>query len=254
MSPLLLTALFISTVIVALLAFEGGLLFGRWRSRQPNPEPLLPARTLVASILGLLAFILGFVFRLSSSHFDARDRAIFDESLAIGTAYHRADLLPDPDRTKIQRLLLEYVDRRLETGRSGTIDDRTLARLRQLQRDLWTVAVAAEASSSRSSAAPLIQSLSDVIDVRGERVLADMGARIPRSVWLALYWIMALAVAAAGYHAGLAGARVSFAAVAYALVFAAVIVMIAAGDLPGSEPFATSHQALTELRARLAAP
>jgi serine/threonine-protein kinase len=55
MSPLLLVVLFIATVIVVVLAFQGGLLFGRWRSRQPDPEPVLPVRTLVASILSLLA-------------------------------------------------------------------------------------------------------------------------------------------------------------------------------------------------------
>ena len=40
----------------------------------------------------------------------------------------------------------------------------------------------------------------------------------------------------------------------YALVFAAVIVMIAAADIPGSEQIRTSHQALVDLRARLTTP
>ena len=77
-SPSFLTALFILTVFVALVAFDGGVRFGRWRSRQPDPEPLLPVRTLMASILHLLAFIVGFVFGQSSSHFDARARSIFE--------------------------------------------------------------------------------------------------------------------------------------------------------------------------------
>jgi hypothetical protein len=254
MSLRLLVALFFGTVVVALLAFEGGLRFGRWRSQRPDPEPLLPVRTLVASILHLLAFILGFVFGLSSSHFDSRGRSIFDESIAIGTAYHRADLLPDPSRTNVQRLLLEYVDRRLEVGRPGTVDEETFAQLRQVQRVLWAEAVAAAKKESTPSTTPLIQSLSDVIDVQAERVLAGIQSRIPWQVWVILYWILVLSIAAAGYHAGLAGARRSFAAVAYAFVFAAVIVMIAAGDVPGSEQFQTSHRALTDLRARLTMP
>jgi hypothetical protein len=73
-------------------------------------------------------------------------------------------------------------------------------------------------------------------------------------VWLVLNGIMIVSVAAAGYHAGLAGTVRSIAAVAYALVFAAVIVMIAAGDNPGPEQLQTTHHALMDLRARLTAP
>ena len=254
MSSLLLVALFIATVIVALLAFECGLRFGRWRSQQPNPEPLLPVRTLVASILHLLAFILGFVFGLSSSHFDSRNRSIFDETNAIGAAYHRADFLPDPERANVQRLLLEYIDRRLEVGRAGRVDSEAIGQLTRLQKDIWAQAVAAEKTAVGPSATPLVQSLTDVIDVNAERVLAGIQSRIPSRVWLVLYLIMVLSVAAAGYQAGLAGAHTSFAAVAYAFVFAAVIVMIAAGDVPQSDQFQTSHQSLADLRARLTAP
>jgi hypothetical protein len=254
MSPLLLVALFFATVIVALLAFEGGLRFGRWRSRQPDPEPPLPLRTLVASIMRLLAFILGFTFGSASSHFDSRSQSIFDEAVAIGTAYHRADFLPDPEAANMRRLLREYVDLRLETSGSGDNDD-AVARLRQLQQELWAQAVAAgKEDIGPLSAAPLIQSLTEVIDVQGERALAGVRTRIPFSIWVILYGIMVVSVAAAGYHAGLAGARKSVAALAYALVFAAVIVMIAAGDVPGSRQLRISHQALMDLRARLTGP
>src|SRR5262245_51555892 len=191
--------LFVATVIVALLAFESGLRFGRWRSQRPNPEPLLPVRTLVASIMHLLAFILGFVFGLSSSHFDSRNRSIFDESNAISAAYHRADLLPDPERTNVQCLLLAYVDRRLHAARFGKTDDETIEELRRLQKDIWAQAVAAAKRTPAPLAGPLVQSLTDLIDVDAERVLAGIQARIPSRVWLSLYLIMALSVATAGY-------------------------------------------------------
>src|SRR5262245_49145792 len=95
MSPFFLIGLFAGTVLVALLAFEAGSRYGYWRSQQPDPEPQLPVRTLVASILSLLAFILGFTFGLASSHYDSRNQSVFDEAVAISTAYHRADFLPD---------------------------------------------------------------------------------------------------------------------------------------------------------------
>jgi hypothetical protein len=40
----------------------------------------------------------------------------------------------------------------------------------------------------------------------------------------------------------------------YSVVFAAVIVLIAAGDIPGPQQLHASHQALIDLRDRLAEP
>jgi len=254
MSPYLLLGVFAGTVIVALLAFESGRRYGRWRSEQPDPEPQLPVRALVASILSLLAFILGFTFGLASSHWDSRNQSVFDEALAIGTAYHRTDFLPEPDREHLRQLLREYVDLRLEEVRSEkSIEE--VARLRQMQEKIWAEAVsAAKKDTGPLSSAPLLQSLTDVIDVHGERVLAGIRSRIPLRVWMILYGIMVLSIGSAGYLSGLAGARRSFAAIPYAFVFAAVIVMIAAGDIPGTDQFHDSHQALVDLRVRLNTP
>lgn len=252
MSPLFLAAAFVATVIVALLAFEGGIRLGRWRSEQPGAEPHQPVITLVASILSLLAFILGFTFGLASSHFDSRGEAVFDEAVAIGTAYRRADLLPEPERGKVRRLLQEYIDLRLRAGGS-TAADGLVGQLRHLQKELWAQAVTTSQKETGTSATPFIQSVTE-LDVQAERVLAGIRSRISLTVWTVLYCVMALAVAAAGYQAGLAGTRRSLAPVFYGLVFAAVIVMIAAADVPGSEQIRTSHQALIDLRARLTAP
>lgn len=252
LSPIFLVVLFVAISIATLLAFEAGLRLGRWRSSKPNPEALLPVRVLVTSTLGLLSFILGVTFGLASSHFDSRSNAIFDEATAISTAYRRADLLREPERTNERRLIRTYLDVRLEPLHVRTGDPP--ARMRHLQEQMWAEAVAAiKRDGGSPSVGPLTQSLIDV-NVHGERVLAGIRSRIPFSVWLFLNGIMAVSVAAAGYHAGLAGTQRSIAAVAYALVFAAVIMLIAAADIPGAQQLQTSHQSLIELRERLAEP
>jgi len=247
-----LPILFLGTAFVILLAFEAGLRFGRWRSHLPDPEPPLPARMIISSVLGLLAFILGFTFGLAASHFDSRSQALDDEAIAIATAYHRADLLSEPARTKVRDSLRKYVDMRIEASRSANVDE-VIARLRQLQEEIWSQAIAAgKDAGSPQSPSPLIQSLTEVIDVHGEHVLTKMRSRIPLAVWVILYAITILSIAAAGYHSGLAGNRGgSFAALAYALVFAAVIMMIADLDIPKTGQFQSSYQGLTELRDRL---
>jgi hypothetical protein len=252
LSPVFLFGLFVVIAIATLLAFEAGLWLGRWRSRRPNPEAPRPVGMLVTSTLGMLSFILGFTFGLASSHFDRRTDAAFDEATAIGTAYRRADLLPEPERTNERRLIRQYVDVRLEPLHARTGD--ALARMRRLQEQMWAEAVGASRRDGGSPAVvPLTQSLIDV-NVHGERVLNGIRSRIHVGVWLILNAIMAVSVASAGYHAGLAGTQRSIAAVAYALVFATVIVLIAAVDIPGPQQLQTSHQALIDLRDRLAEP
>ena len=251
-TPSFLGGLFVAILVGTLLAFEAGLRFGRWRSRKPNPEALLPVRMLVTSTLGMLSFILGFTFGLASSHFDNRSESIFDEATTIGDAYHRADLLPEPERTNERRLIRNYVDVRLEPLDGPATD--VVARLRKLHEQMWHEATGA---SRKEGAAPFVmpftQSLIE-INAQGERVLSGIRSRIPVVVWVILNAIMAVSVAAAGYHAGLAGTRRSIAAVAYALVFAAVIVLITAADIPGVSQLRTSHQALVDLRERLKTP
>ena len=251
-TPSFLGGLFVAIVVGTLLSFETGLRLGRWRSRQPNPEALLPVRMLVTSTLGMLSFILGFTFGLASSHFDTRSQSIFDEATTIGTAYHRADLLPEPERTNERRLIRAYLDVRLEPLEGAKTD--VIGRLRALQEQMWHEAVGASRKDGAASfVMPFTQSLIE-INAQVERVLTGIRSRIPIVVWVILNAIMAISVAAAGYHAGLAGTQRSIAAVAYALVFAAVIVLITAADIPGVSQLRTSHQALVDLQERLKTP
>jgi hypothetical protein len=252
-SPLFLTALFFATMIAALMAFESGLRIGTWRRQRPDPEPPLPVRALVGSILSLLAFILGFTFGLASSHYDLRSEAVFNEATAIGKAYRQADLIAEPARANLRGLMRQYVDLHLKASQGNR--DEILRQVRQLQEQIWTEAIAAgRTDPARPSAAPLIQQLVEVIEVHGERLLAGSRSRIPSRVWVALYLIMAISLCSAGYQSGLAGARRSIAAFGYALVFAAVITMIAAGDIPGPEQVRLNSQPLIDLRARLTVP
>ena len=251
MTPVLLAALFAATLVAELLAFEGGLRVGRWRSQRADPEPPLPARVLVTSTLNMLSFILAFVFGLASSHYDARSQSVFDESVAIESTYQRADLLPHDDRKALRQLLRQYVDVRLRVPQ--TADD--VRQLRALQAQIWDRAISSGRREGGSpTPAPLLQSLTDAIDVHGERALIGVRTRIPIVAWIVLVAIMFMSIASAGYLAGLAGARRSIAAAGYALVFAAVIIMIVAADVPGTEQLRTSHQALVDLRSRLMEP
>jgi hypothetical protein len=61
-----------------------------------------------------------------------------------------------------------------------------------------------------------IQSLNEVIDIHANRIAVGVRNRIPGGIWVALFAIAALSLAAMGYHAALAGPSRSLAVLAVA--------------------------------------
>jgi hypothetical protein len=206
---------------------------------------------LVASILSLLAFILGFTFDQAEAHFDLRRESVLQEALALGRAFKLTDLLEEPERAGFRRMILDYIDARLEINRSGNVEATAVTRIRALQDGMWTKVTALERNGAHASS--LLNALSEAFDIYGERALVGHRARIPSRVWLALYLIMTVAVGAAGYVAGISGSKKALSSFAYAFVFSAVIVMIVAGDVPGPAQFEKNRQTLSDLRVRLLA-
>src|SRR5262247_2098793 len=151
-------AMFVATLVIVLLSYEGGFRAGRWRSRRPEREQEVVVRSMVGTMLGLLTFILAFTFWLAATHFDAARQALLNEANAIRTAYLRADLLPEPQRAEIRNLLREYVDVRLEGVRSGKIEQ-AVRQSEELHGQLWLQATASsEKVSTPAFAVQFIQS------------------------------------------------------------------------------------------------
>ena len=155
---------------------EGGYRLGKWRRLRISDEKEQPVGAMVASILGLVALVLGFTFSLAASRFDARRIAVLEESNAIGTTYLRARLLPEPQRSEIPRLLREYVEARIQVTEEGKTEQ-ALARSEALHELLWAQATAAaEKDTGSIMTGVFIQSLNDVIDLHAKRVSSDYAA------------------------------------------------------------------------------
>src|SRR5215470_1095072 len=210
--------LFVTTVVVVSLSYDGGFRAGRWRSRRPDREKEVVVRSLVGTMLGLLTFILAFTFWLAATHFDGARQALLNEANAIRTAYLRADLLPEPQRAEIRNLLREYVDVRLEGARSGKIEE-AIARSEELHAQLWSQAIAArEKTSSPILMGYFIQSLNDVIALHARRLVVGREFLIPNTIWIVLLVVLPLASASVGCHGGLTGTSRPLVAVAFVLI------------------------------------
>lgn len=249
-----LWALLLVTVVVALLAIEGGYRLGRWRGRRTDQEKEEPVGTAVAAALGLLAFLVAFTFGLSASRFEARRAVLLDEVNAIGTAYLRAGLLPEPHRTSVRRLLREYVDVRLAAVDQGSLE-MGIRRSEELHGRVWSEVVAVAARDPRSIPTGLfIQSVNEMIDLHTKRVTVGVRSRIPTSIWLALFAVAVVTLGAMGYHNGLIQTRRSIASLAVVLSFAITTWLIADLDRPYRGLIRVSQQPMIDLKSSMAAP
>jgi hypothetical protein len=116
--------LFFVAVGAFFVAIEAGFRLGLRHRPSSDDGAREHVYALQAALLGLLALLLGFNFAMASSRFDARKALMQDEVNTIGTAWLRAQLLPQPQRDEISGLLRGYVSARIDFMRAGTDEDR----------------------------------------------------------------------------------------------------------------------------------
>lgn len=221
-----LGVLLLAAFALLAIAMESGYRIGQWRHVHQPDEKEQPVVAMVASILGLLALVLGFTFNLAASRFDARRQVVLEEANAIGTAYLRTSLLPSPQKAETARLLREYVEVRLKAVESGNIAE-GITNSEALHEQLWAQAnAAAQVDSSSIMTGLFIQSLNDVIDMHAKRILVGARSRIPLVIWVCVYGLSALGMMAVGYECGLAATRRSPAMVGLVLTFGVVLFLI----------------------------
>lgn len=240
--------IFLAACAFTWLALEGGYRLGKWRHANVAEEKESPVGAMVASILGLLAFMLAFTFGLAATRFDARRQTVLEEANAIGTTYLRTRLLPEPQKSEIARLLREYVEVRVRGVQEGKVAQ-AVARSEGLQEEIWSEAMrAAESKNSNAVLTGLfIQALNEMIDVHAKRILVGARSRIPLSIWATLFALAVLGMGAVGYQAGLSATRRSPAMLVMVVAFAGVLFLIIDLDRGHEGLLTVSQQAMLDL-------
>ena len=231
-SLLIVTLLFIAL----LLAIEVSCCLGRKAQAHLSDSARSQVNAIQASLLGVLALLLGFTFSQSLQRFDARSEAVVDEANAIGTAYLRSQLLPASARGEVQGLLAEYLGVRLQAS-TVPLDvqnqrEALLAKSNQQQNDLWHYARKAAAEDDGPvTTGYFIQSLNELIDSYGRRDAA-ISRHVPEPVILLLFCAFILTGAVVGYASGVEGHRVPVAAYILVLLIALLVFVIIDLDRP----------------------
>jgi hypothetical protein len=180
----------------------------------------------------LLGLLLGFSIAMVLPRFDLREQLVVDEANAIRTTMLRAELLPEPERSKTLELLREYVLVRQDFGSVGSLNSsalsRTTQRTKSLQEELWQQIVAVTKEDQSAIISAYVQSLNDTISV-AERRLAGFEHRVPKTVWVIIVIVGVVQSFVTGYHLK---QKFWFALVITPLVVAVVMGLIADLDSP----------------------
>lgn len=248
-SALIAALLFVSMAIAIELGYRVGLA----RKATANDAARAHVNAIQASIMGILALLLGFTFSLSLQRFDSRSEAVVDEANAIGTTWLRAQLLPSELRDEAGALLAHYVDLRVAEN-SIALSSRSeraalLAQAGEAQNALWAQARRAVAIDPGPATSGLyIQSLNETIDSFGRRNAA-LDRHVPELVLLVLYASFLLAGAILGFSCGIAGHRQSLATYLMVALIVVLVFIILDLDRPRRGLIEVSQQSLLELQA-----
>lgn len=203
----------VGALFLAILLFnELGFRTGRFVQSRTDSEIKSLTGSIQASILGLLALLLGFTFSMSMQRYDNRSMALIDEANAIGTAVLRIELLPENYRDDAKRLFTEYVGLRVDVGKLDLTkaEERSAFadKISRVQSQLWSLAIAATESDPRPvTSGNFVKSLNDVIDSQDKRN-ALLQMQVPEIVLILLFIVFISSGGMMGYSAGLSGQRV----------------------------------------------
>lgn len=225
-------ALFVAIIIVNEMGFR----VGRFHQDYDDAEVKALTGSVQASVLGLLALLLGFTFSMSMQRFDNRSMALIDEANAIGTAMLRVELLPDTYKAEAAEQLKSYVDLRIAIGQldltKQTQRKRYNDEITEVQKKLWSLAILATNEDPRPvTTGAFVKSLNDVIDSQGKRN-ALLQMHVPEVVLFLLFLVFISSGGILGYSAGLSGKRVFIPIVMISFLITLIVFIIIDLDRP----------------------
>jgi len=206
---------------------------------------------ILSAVLGLLALLLGFTFSLAVDRFEMRRALVVEEANAIGAAYLRAQLLDEPHRTRMSRLLQRYTDVRITLATADRTQANALLPVnRGLIHDIWSAAKASFPTiKDYDFSSAYIDSVNNLIEIGSARMEARL-VRVPPEVFVVLFVYMITTAAVLGYV--LKGPRSHLVAVFLLVLLTLSLMLIVDIDRPGSGMVREGQGPMEDLRRAMA--
>ncbi len=215
--------------------FELGRRIGlRWRERNPE-EAGQPTAAIDAAVFALFGLLIAFTFSGASGRFDDRRHVAIQEANAIGTAWLRVDLLPEPAQRELRPLYRAYVESRLDVYRSWNDEGAVQAALDRgaaLQARIWKTSIAAARADGNPGVISLVgASLNEMIDVTTTRMAMRM-IHPPKAIFVLLFALGLASSMVAGFSMGRGSIRIWLHTVVFAVTIAASVYVIIDMEYP----------------------
>ena len=194
------------------------------------------------SIFALLGLILAFTYSSAVDRHELRKQTLVQEANALGTAFLRANILPEPGRAELKNVLYQYALTRvpdksvIDTARIFDLDERVrvIGETLAAQARIWPVTQRLVLSKPPGPGEIiLITGINDVLDLHTLRVAA-LYDKLPDAVVWMLLGITSAALSVAGFLAGIQGRMSRWRMIIMAAVLASVILVILDFDRPGN--------------------
>jgi hypothetical protein len=197
------------TLIGSLLLFFGsteiGFRLGLRKAHRSRDEDNAPKGIITGSILGLVSFLLAFTFSIAAQNYTDRRGIVLEEANAIGTAFLRADLLPEAEAQLIRSKLIEYTEDRVRAvDPDATVQEVFVAidAAKQIHQTSWEVVAKLTRENPTPANALVISAINQVIDLHASRVALGTRYFIPKPIWISLFLVSCIALATTGYRYG----------------------------------------------------
>jgi len=250
-TPIWITALVF--IALSLIAYEIGFRLGRWWQHRTPGEQEGPTGVLVGSLLALLAFLLAIAMGMAADRFEARRALVMEQANDIRAAYLQAGYLPAPANDQIHELLRQYAPLQV-----GTNDEKQLraniARSEELQAQMWAITEDVARTNSNDVISVYVESMTNVIQIREQRVNAALNVRVPSTILLLLIIGAVLSLGMVGFGAGVTGQRSVITAVVLIVALGATIMLVLDLDQPRQGFITVSQQPLIDLSTEIGAP
>jgi hypothetical protein len=204
----------------------------------------------VSAILGLLALLTGFTFSLAIERFETRRQLVLEHANAIGTAYLRIQLLPDPHRARLSGLINEYTDNAIALanappGKTGDL----LARDDEILTRLWAATKAGyDSIKGLPFAGVFVSSVNNLVDMDGAR-RAARSARVPVEVFAVLLIYLIGTACVLGYVLRYRRGRLTVSFLLVLLTLSQLLILDI--DRPTTGSIRESQKPMTDLRESL---
>jgi hypothetical protein len=213
--------------------------------------------TIEAAVLALLGLLLAFTVNGASSRFDVRRNQVIHETVAVGTAYLRLDVLPSELQPAVKENFRRYVDARIAVYRKIPDLDKASEELRkaaELQNEIWRQAVEgvrADGAVPQATVA-LLPALTAMFDIATERIWTTQ-IHPPSIIFIMLFTLALASAVLSGYGMAADKSRSWLHMLCLALIIPITVYVILDLEYPrlGFIRVDAIDQALVELRKEL---